>query len=875
VTDDVARLTSALAERYAIERELGAGGMATVYLARDLRHDRAVALKVLRPELGQVLGPDRFLREIRTTAQLAHPHILPLHDSGEAAGFLYYVMPFVEGETLRDRLTREKQLPLEEALRITRAVADALGYAHSLGLVHRDIKPENILFEAGHAVVADFGIAKAIASAGSSRLTETGLAIGTPAYMSPEQAAGSQDVDGRSDLYSLGCVLYEMLAGQPPFTGPTADSVVRQHLAADPPSITVVRPAVPTPVAAALQRVLAKTAADRFTTAARFAEALAHPEATGAVLKARRPAWWRRRAVRLAAAAVVLILIAGAVDRWWRPGALRSRQLRTAIAVMPLTNFSAEGPHSYFAGGLHDELITQLAKVAALTVIGRTSALTYAGSTKRLSQIGQELAVGSIVEGSVQVDGNRLRVNVQLIDPATEKNLWAEHYDRTLDDAFAVQSEIAQKIVEVVGATLTRAEAGAIAAAPTANPEAYRLYLQGEEYRRRAGYDRRNLESAQPLLERALALDPGFALAHASLSFVHGAMYFLKFDPYPARAELQRREAETALRLAPDLPQAHWAMGVAYTWGPRDVRRALEEMRRAAEKLPGSAELRSWIGMLHRGVGEWDQALAAFEQAKALDPRDALLFEDLGSGTYQALRRYREAVAAMNQALALAPDAASDREVKAYIYFLWQGQLDTLRSVLEQVPEDSGGSTDKLFWRVALALWERRPDALLALLPDPQRITFEAQDNYTPAWLLVAWAQQLRGDSAAARRAFIGALGQVDSALRNLPYDWRLHAARGIALAGLGRRAEARTEAESLKGSVLYRSAFFGPSLTDARAMIFAQAGLVEEALGEIEQLLSRPSPWESVQTFRLDPRWDPIRHDPRFQALLTKYAGR
>jgi len=278
VSDLQARLQGALADRYSLDRELGAGGMATVYLAHDLKHDRKVAIKVLRPELVHALGPERFLREIATTANLHHPHILPLYDSGRTAepsgALLYYVMPLVEGESLRDRLKREKQLPLDDALRIAREVADALSYAHGHGVIHRDIKPENILLESSHALVADFGIARAVSAAGADRLTDTGLALGTPAYMSPEQAAGDRDVDGRSDLYALGCVLYEMLAGQPPFSGPTVQSIAHQHLTATPPPITQLRPAVPGMVAAALERALAKNPADRFSPVGQFAEAL-------------------------------------------------------------------------------------------------------------------------------------------------------------------------------------------------------------------------------------------------------------------------------------------------------------------------------------------------------------------------------------------------------------------------------------------------------------------------------------------------------------------------------------------------------------------------------------------------------------------------
>jgi len=572
VADVPERLSGALADRYTIEREIGHGGMATVYLAQDAKHHRPVALKVLRPELAAALGPDRFLREIELSARLTHPHILPLHDSGNADGFLYYVMPYVEGESLRDRLTREKQLPLDDALQISREVADALSYAHAHGVIHRDIKPENILLESGHAVVADFGIARAIDQAGGEKLTGTGIALGTPAYMSPEQAAGSKDLDGRSDLYSLACVLYEMLAGHPPFVGASVESLIQQHLAAEPPTITNIRPAVPARVAATLQRALAKTPADRFNPVALFAEALG-PRASAAVVTAPRvvsstQSW--PKLVIAGAAFVVLAVVGTLLVR--RPGGeaavpVEPAHPRTAIAVLPFENLSAEGPNAYFAGGLHDELITQLTKVAALKPISRTSVMEYATRTKPIKQIADELDVGTIIEGSVQVLGEQLRVNVQLIDAATDQHLWAERYDRTLDDAFAVQSEIAQQIVTAVGATLGETERAAIAEAPTANAEAYRLYLQGLDYARRPGRLRHNWQIAQDFYERAVALDSTFALAHAALSWAHGWMWWYQYDPSPARLAHEREEAESALRLAPDLPQAHLVMGMVHYIG--------------------------------------------------------------------------------------------------------------------------------------------------------------------------------------------------------------------------------------------------------------------------------------------------------------------
>ena len=569
MTDALSALSAALADRYRLERELGHGGMATVYLAQDLKHDRAVALKVLKPELAHALGPERFLREIQVTAQLDHPHILPLLDSGDAGGFLYYVMPYVQGETLRTRLTREKQLPLDDALQIAAEVADALNYAHGQGIVHRDIKPENLLLAGRHVRVADFGIARAVTAAGGDSLTATGVAIGTPVYMSPEQAGGSKDVDGRSDLYSLGCVLYEMLAGHPPFTGGTAHEILARHSMDAVPSLAAARPTVPEGLERAIATALAKVPADRFSTAAQFADALARRGSSATVGAARSS----RRVARLAVIAVAGMVTVGGAILMLRPSPKAPGYARTAIAVLPLQNLSAQGPHAYFAGGLHDELLTQLSKVAALKVISRTSVMGYESTKTPLRQIASELGVGSVVEGSVQIEGSRLRVNVQLIDAATDAPVWAERYDRTLDDAFAIQSDVAQRIVAAVGAALSDAEQQRLAAVPTANAEAYRLYLQGREYLIRPGFLRRNEEIAQQLFETALARDPGFALAHAALSEVHGRMFWFRYDPSPARAARQRAEAEAALRLAPELPQAHVAMGLAHFWGRRDYRR--------------------------------------------------------------------------------------------------------------------------------------------------------------------------------------------------------------------------------------------------------------------------------------------------------------
>jgi serine/threonine-protein kinase len=542
----------------------------------------------------------------------------------------------------------------------------------------------------------------------------------------------------------------------------------------------------------------------------------------------------------------------------------------TAIAVLPFQNFSADGPYAFFAGGLHDELLTQLARVKALTVMGRTSVMPYAGGTASPREIADELRVGSIVEGSVQILGDRLRVNVQLIDPQTGGHRWADSYDRTLDDAFAIQSEIARQVVAELGAELSEGEARAIAQEPTQDPEAYRLYLQGEEYRLRPGFERQNLEIAQQFFERAIAQDSSFALAYATLAEVHGSIYWLDYDPYPARLERSRQAAEGAVRVAPDLPQARWALGVVH-YREGDYARALEELTSVAEELPGSAELWGRVGYAHRRLGNWDETLAAFETAVALDPRDADLFDDLGGSTLRFLHRYREAIEAKDRAIELAPDFWGARLDEALVHLHWRGTLDSLRSVLEQGPEAYGMSGTRDLWRARMALWEREPDTLLALLGAPEEVTFEAHGVYEPGLLYAAWAHQLRGQEDAAAQAFAGALAQLDFTLQELPDDWRVHASRGLTLAGLGQVRAARLEADWLTRSRMYRYTYDSSSLSEARAMIFAQAGLAEEALAELEPLFAGPS-WTSAAEVRLDPRYDPIRDHPRFQAMLEQY---
>jgi TolB-like protein len=520
---ETTRLATALAGRYAIERELGAGGMATVYLARDLKHDRDVALKMLRPELAAVLGAERFLQEIRISARLDHPHILTLIDSGESDGFVWYVLPYVRGESLRSKLTREKYLSIEEAVRIATQVASALDYAHRHGVVHRDIKPENILLHEGEAVVADFGIALAVREAGGARLTETGLSLGTPQYMSPEQATGAQELDARSDVYSLGAVVYEMLAGEPPHTGPTVQAVIAKLLTERPTRIRTVRDTVSEGIDTAVAKALAKVPADRFAGAAEFASALAAPQ-TGSNLSQRR---YRRIAAGLSGA-----LVLAAVAAVWHPWRHAVRAIApgadvASVAVLPFDNLTGNPGDQYLSDGMTEEVIGQLARVPGLKVISRTSTEALKGTHLTLRQIADTLGVRHVLEGSIRHAGNRIRVAVHLIDATSGAPVWASSYDRDLTDVFAVQEEVARQVADSLVSTVgVRPAVGRVSR--TEQPGAYAAYLGGRYlmYRR----TRDGLRGALEQFQQAIAEDSAYAPAYVGLASVYSLWGFLAYS---------------------------------------------------------------------------------------------------------------------------------------------------------------------------------------------------------------------------------------------------------------------------------------------------------------------------------------------------------
>jgi serine/threonine protein kinase/tetratricopeptide (TPR) repeat protein len=617
------RLRSALSGRYDLQHEVGRGGMATVYLARDVRHGRPVAIKVLHPELGLSLGPERFLREIQIAARLQHPHIVPLYDSGQAGDLLYYVMPFVEGESLRQRLQREGSLPLEEALGITRAVASALDYAHRQQVVHRDIKPENVMLHDGEAMVTDFGIAKAV-SAAADTLTRTGTSVGTPQYMSPEQAGGETEIDGRSDIYSLATMLYEMLTGGVPFTG-TQQAIMAQLFTSPVPSLRERRNDVSNTLEQVVQRAMAKEPGERYPTPAQFAAALGSPEV---LTPATSPAAPKRG---------------------------------KSIAVLPFVNMSADPENEYFTDGVAEEIINALSKVQALHVAARTSAFAFKGKNQDIRKVGEQLGVTTVLEGSVRKAGNRLRVTAQLVNVADGYHLWSERYDRQMDDVFAIQDEISENIVKALRVVLSDKEKRQIEnKPPTENVEAYEYYLRARQYFHQ--FRRTGMQYARRMYERAVEADPDFAKAYAGIADCCSFMY-MYWDGSNSNLEGADSASEKALELGPELAEAHASRGFALSLR-REYEPARAEFERALELNPKLYEAHYLYARACFQEGRLEDAVRHYKEAARVRPEDyqALLLMQVplhGLGRHEeALEMLRRGVEVAEHHLELNPDDA-------------------------------------------------------------------------------------------------------------------------------------------------------------------------------------------------------------------------
>jgi len=634
-------LKTSLSDRYTIDRVLGYGGMATVHLAEEKKHRRMVAIKVLKRELGATVGIERFMREIGIAAQLSHPHIVPLIDSGESDGSLYYVSPFIDGGSLRDRLNREKRLPFDDALRIAHEIGAALDYAHRNGFVHRDVKPENILFADDHALLSDFGIAHVHAQNSDETLTGPGIALGTPEYMSPEQASGESDVGVPGDVYGLACVFYEMVTGEPPFKGSSPRATMAKQVTEKAKPLRALRPDAPSGFERVLEKALAKDPTARYPTITEFCDALTRARS--------------------------------------EPNRAFAMTTRT-IAVLPFVNSSPDPDNEYLSDGITDELINALAKVEGLRVASRTSVFALKGKAQDVRAIGALLEASEILEGSVRRAGDNLRITTQLTSAEDGRLMWSERYDRKLHDVFAIQDEIARTIVTTLRSTSYADLAPATPSKQTDNVQAYGLYLRG-----RYSWNKRTSEDVVEgikYFEQAIALDPGYALAYTGLADSYSLHIDYRNVPTHEGHTKAKFYARKAIALDDTLAEAHaslaWSLFI-YDWAWEE---AAKEFRRAVELDPRYAPAHQWYAFELASQGQFEEALIEAHTAQENDPASVSVRRSLGY-CYLYARKFDQARYHLDRAIAMNPTAEESYRIQGLI-LTFQKQYETAERVLRE-----------------------------------------------------------------------------------------------------------------------------------------------------------------------------------------------
>ncbi|HEU5245879.1 MAG TPA: protein kinase, partial [Candidatus Udaeobacter sp.] len=885
-------------DHYKISESIGTGGMGEVYLAIDIVARRKAALKLLPLRFtGDAERLTRFQQEAHAVVGLNHPNILTVYEIGEDHSIHYIVSELIEGETLRERLMRGR-MQLSEAVDVAIQVASALAAAHQAGIVHRDIKPENIMVRPdGYVKVLDFGIAKlaeqevpvTVPRDEALLLVETNLGsiLGTVRYMSPEQACGGH-VDKSTDIWSLGVVLYEMVTGHAPFTGDTPQDVMSSILEKEPPPLTRYIARTPVELQQIINKTLRKDRGQRYRSAHELLQALKdlRRKLEAELERAAAPLWLRW--ARSPAVLVLLLLVAAlalALPFYWHRNSTTSLPSDKSIAVLPFENLSRDPDNAYFADGIQDEILTALSKIADLKVISRTSTQHYKSAPENLPEIARQLGVANILEGRVQKSGDAVRVNVQLIKAATHSHLWAERYDRKLTDIFSVESEIAKRIAESLQAKLTGDEEQALAVKPTNNPEAYDAYLRGLAFETRSVhtvYSPDLLAKAAGFYERAVELDPKFALAWARLSRVNAHLYFEgSLETTSAQRDAAKRALEEAQKLEPNSSETLLALGYYQYWVLRDYGAAKTTFARVSKMLPNSSEVPMALGRVARREGHWDETVAYLEQALALDPRNVEWLLDLAE-TYGLVRQFSAALKLYDRVLDISPNDPDVMTVKASIYQA-QGNLQGAAKLLSEI--DGQTPSEATFVRKITQLrFERNyAEAIRLLQARLAQVHFDSQ--YDKSWeqVRLALTQRLAGDWAGAKVTAEQSRDILERLYRDESHMPRgraeLAAVLSQAYAVMGEKDSAlKIAAHAI---MLYPSAKdpkLGPGFEENLALIQMMVGENGQAISTLAQLLQTSynsplygPPAITPALLRLDPLWDPIRNDPRFQELVAE----
>jgi serine/threonine protein kinase/Tfp pilus assembly protein PilF len=854
--------------------------MAVTYRARDSVLNSEVALKVIDRRVAQNPGArSRFLREARAAANIHHPNIARVTYYGEQDGECFYAMELIKGETLEARVRRDGPMPLAIALQVIEQTARALAAAEACGVVHRDIKPSNIMLESDASgaltvKLIDYGVAKVMGPQAEPGIEQTQAGfIGTPAFASPEQFAGVQQlpIDTRADIYSLGVTFWYLLTGRTPFLGRTMEEI-RARQTDELPLEQLRNLRLPAQVIALLKSMVAPDPKNRPQTARELLSAVHNcyerfnPQARS-----------HRRRVMLVAAAATLAIVAIAFGTWLYQRTRSFTPMERSIAVLPFENLSSDKENAYFAEGIQDEILTRLSKIADLKVISRTSTQHYKSTPENLPEIAKQLGVAHILEGSVQKSADAVRVNVQLIKAATDSHLWSDTFDRKLTDIFSVESEVSKAIADQLRAKLTGQEQEIIAAKPTNNPQAYDAYLRGLAFTLKTAFTPANSLAAQKYLKEAVQLDPKFALGWALLSYVDASGYLTQsLQPTAALREEARQAADTALTLQPNLGEAVFAHGFYYYACLKDYDTAVKYLAQAYQLLPNNSRIPQALAYVERRRGNWDRSEAYFNEAEKLDPRNVNLLSQ-HARSYVCLRRFPEALAKLEQILNITPDDIDTLVLKARIA---QAEGDLPRASALLAPLRLGvGYVNALETQVYQAILESRPAAVIAQLKEILAKPDQALGYYNGElrfWL--GWAQEVAGDHDGARESWSQARSELEPFLKEQPENFVVLGDLALTNMGLGDNATALTLAERAIAMIpIDKDALTGPRPLDILARVAARAGDSDRSISTLTKLLSIPyqaplaaNPPLTPALLRLDPMFEPLRKDARFQKLIA-----
>jgi serine/threonine protein kinase/tetratricopeptide (TPR) repeat protein len=872
---------------YELLEEVGRGGQGVVFRARQKSLNRTVALKVIT--LGQWASEahlKRFRREAEAAASLDHPGIVPIHEVGERDGSCYFSMQFIEGGQL-DEVARRTPMSIRRAVELIAKVARTVHYAHEHGILHRDIKPGNILLDKNSEPhLTDFGLARLLDT--QSSVTRTIDVLGTPSYMAPEQAAGeTTKLSKTTDVYGLGAVLYQLLTGQPPFAGGTTYETIRLLRDTEPRHLRLLNPKVDRDLSTICLKCLEKDPQRRYSSAFALSQDLEHwlnhepiqAKPSGFVTHARK--WVRRNPSTTVLATALLAFAVGFGVMIWnqKPAVI----IPKSIAVLPFENLSWDSDNAYFADGIHEEILTRLASVAGLKVISRTSTQQYQSKPRNLREIATQLGVENILEGSVQKAADQVRVTVQLINAQTDSHVWAETYDRKLTDIFALESEVAKGIAESLEAKLTGREEQALAVKPTNNPDAYDAYLRGLAFEARTIQHIGLRKEAVGFYERAVQLDPNFALAWARLSRAQAFLYADGDDTTPAsRRNAAKSALENSQRLEPNSPETMLALGYYQHWVLGDDGLAKTTFQELGKLLPGNSEIPAALGHITQDM---DESIAYFEQGLALDPRNMDLLVG-AAATYATLRQFPVAIRLYDRALAVIPN---DPELMAFKATMCQaeGNLQEAAKLLIDVNErtSSGIAFGAKLNQLRL---ERNHGEAIRLLQTRRAqgpSAFEMEIAFSPDFAVrtfylfqLAFAQRFVGDMAGAKVSAEQARNTARADLEEKPDNPDAEIQLALADAVLGERDAALREAERanmLSPRPEYHAV--GPPYDDILALIQTLLGENSPAISTLTHLLQTPYKSYFYDTpvtpalLGLDPIWDPLRADPAFQKLCEE----